>query len=420
MNMNKKQYILALIALFVMAIGFSSCEEEDEYTTDYNTGTPPAATVSLVSGSITDTGAEIVVSSNQDGIVWYVAVPAGSEATFEGYEFVLDDIDYYDGGDVEVKANANDTIDLTLFEGNTYSVYVVATNEAGQSGAVSSALSIAVTDESSPYVDSYSPGFQSAGLSIKTETVLTFNEPVTYVTGKVIELWGYNSGWSEIIAEENIIVSGNTVTLQHDTDYPYNDFIIHSVDAGAFVDASGNESAAISGFSYYYKTEVNPASLLENAFEEFLGVMHCTDYDYNDSTTLDYGPYAVTLTADEETEEPYDVIIEGYWGYGVTARMTFNEDGTVSCPANHIDGLTYGGEEVFWVRAYDGANPYNPGEVVGHWDWTDNSFNISVEIYGEYLGWFSRLWQEYVQPPATKNLEVGAKTESIPTPTPFE
>ena len=399
--MKIKNYILALIALFVLAIGFSSCEEDDDYTTDYNTGTPPTVTLSVVAGSTDDFGTEVTLSTNQDGIIWWVAVPASEEAAPEGYEFVLDEIDNYTSGNIEVVANTDSTFHVDLFQGNSYTIYAVATNAAGQSGDVVSSA-VTTSDESAPYVATYSPAYQSAGLDITTETVLTFNEPIKeYVEGKVIELWGYNSTWSEIITSDNIVISGNTVTLKHSTLYPYNTFIIHNIDEGAFLDYSGNGSVAISGFSYYYKTMVDPASLLENAFENFLGDIECTDYLYSDSTTVDYGPYSVTISADEDTEEPYDVIISGFWGYGVDARMTFNEDGTVSCPSNHIDGLvssTYG--EVFWVRAYDG--PY-AGEIVGHWDWTDYSFNISVEIYGENLGWYAHLWQEYTQPTAKKS-----------------
>ena len=416
--MNKKNYILALIALFVLAIGFSSCEEEDDYTTDYNTGTPPTVTLTVVADSTNDFGTYINVSTNQDGIIWWAAVPASEEASPEGYEFVLDEIDNYTSGHIEVGASTDSLFHVDLFQGNAYTIYAVATNAAGQSGDVVSSA-VTTTDESAPYVAAYSPAFQSAGVEINTETVLTFNEPIKeYVEGKVVELWGYNSSYDEIITSDNIIISGNTVTIKHSTLYPYNDFIIHNIDEGAFLDYSGNGSVAISGFSYYYKTKVNPASLLEDAFENFLGDMECTDYDYADSTTLDYGPYGVTLSADEATEEPYDVIINGFWGYGVDARMTFNEDGTISCPANHIDGLnstTYGGQ-VFWVRAYDGV--YAPGEVVGHWDWTDYSFNISVEIYGENIGWFAHLWQDYTQP-TVKNSK-GLKPADYPlNPTPF-
>ncbi len=411
--MNKKHYILALIAMFVMAIGFSSCEDEEEYTTDYNTGTPPTVTVTVIADSTNDVGTYMTLASNQNGIIWWVAIPESAGITeLEGYELVLDQIDYYSGGDIEVIASTDSLLHVDLFEGNAYSIYAVATNAAGQSGAVSS-VAVTTTDDSDPYVAEFSPAIFSAGLPANTETVLTFNEPVTYVDGKVIELWGYFTGWSEIITADNIVISGNTVTLKH-SDYPYGDFIIHSIDAGAFIDPIGNEFAGISGFGYYYKTMDDPASLLENAFENFLGDIVCTDYLYSDSTTVDWGPYGVTISADEDTEEPYDIIIDGFWGYGgVLARMTLNEDGTVSCPANLMEGITYGGEEIVWVRAYNGADPYAPGEPVGHWDWTDNSFNISVEIYVEHLGYFAQLYQVYEQP-AAKKASVGVKPQDYP------
>lgn len=418
--MNKKYYILALIAMFVMAIGFSSCEDEEEYKSEWNKGTPPTVTVTVIADSTNDVGTHITISSNKDGIIWWAAVNTSEEITPEaGYQFVLDQIENYSGGNVEVTANTDSSFHVELFEGNSYTIYAVATNEAGQSGTIASAA-VTTTDESAPYAAEFYPEFQSAGLPIDVETVLTFNEPIKeYVEGKVIELWGYNSGWSEIITADNIIISGNTVTLKHTTDYPYGDFIIHSIDEGAFLDYSDNGSEAISGFSYYYKTEDDPASLLENAFENFLGEMHCTDYEYADSTTVDYGPYSVTISADEDTEEPYDIIITGFWGYGVDARMTLNEDGTVSCPSNLIDGLTYGGEPIVWVRAFDGANPYAPGVPVGHWNWTDSSFNISVEIYVEELGYFGQLYQVYEQP-ADKKASVGQKPSDHPMElTPF-
>ncbi|HAF29991.1 MAG TPA: hypothetical protein DCG75_13200 [Bacteroidales bacterium] len=404
--MNKKNYILALIAMFILAIGLSSCEEDEKYTTDYNTGTPPTVTLTVVSGTLTDFGVDVTLSTNQDGKIWWAAVPTSEGITDpKGYEFVLDQIDTYSGGDIEITSGTDTTFTVDLFQGNSYTVYAVATNAAGQSGVVASAA-VTVTDETAPYAASFSPAFQSAGIAIDVETVITFSEPIAeYVTGKVIELWGYQTTWSEIITEENIVISGNTVTLKHTTNYPYNTFIIHNLDAGAFLDYSGNESVAISGFSFYYKTMVDPASHLENAFENFLGEMDCTDYLYSDSTTVDWGPYGVTITADEDTEEPYDVIVTGFWGYAAAhCRMIFNEDGTISCPSNFI-GLTYGGEPIVYARAYDGANPYAATGPVGHWYWTDSSFDISVEIYVENLGYFGRLYQTYEQPTAKLSSE---------------
>ena len=89
--MNKKNYILALIAMFVLAIGFSSCEEEEEYKSDWNKGTPPTVTINVVADGITDTGADITLSTNQDGNIFWIVVPAGQEsADMEAYEVVLD------------------------------------------------------------------------------------------------------------------------------------------------------------------------------------------------------------------------------------------------------------------------------------------------------------------------------------------
>ena len=362
--MNKKHYIIALIALFVvMAIGFSSCEDEDNYATDYNTGTPPTATVTLLAGSITDNGGTIVVSSNQDGKVWYAAVPSAIDTiTFEGYQFVLDEIDYYDAGNIDVESGVNDTVNLSLFEGNGYSVYVVATNEAGQSGTVSSALSITVTDESVPYISSFTPA-KGVLVPIDKEIVLTFNEPVTYDPTKTIELFSDGGTYNEVINEANITVNGNVVTITHE-DWPREDYINLVMGKGAFTDASGNLSDEIVAYpgtpNYWIETE----SLIDWANLE--GTFRVTSENEIGFEDGESGGYLVTAEHTGDTE----FTIYDLWGAGSTIVLEFDpSDNSITIPLQEI-GLTHTSSGQA-IRAYD-TDPFgvagDSGYVPGTYD----------------------------------------------------
>lgn len=423
----KKTYKFLPVLIFSILISFIGCQEETDYPDLIDLGTNPTFVTQVSVGTITDVGFDITITPDIVGVAYYVVTTAGSVEDKPTYEDVIDDAvaGSVDAGSIEFKTTDAATVTITGLDSYTsYDVFAVMTNNNGLSAQVSEKVAISTSDVVAPAIVDMVPFGQSPKVAANQPMIITFDEAVIYDNTKDVTIWSYWAGIDVIVPEDSISISGNTVTISYGV-LPYNNYIFVEFEEGAFVDAAGNGAEAlvsgvVGGYlvGFWFRTELDPATQLASAFENFLGSINCTDYDYADSTTLDYGPYGVTISADTDTEEPYDIIITGFWGYGVDARMTFNEDGTVSCPANLIDGLTYGGEPIVWVRAYDAANPYSPGSPVGHWDGASLSFNISVEIYVEYLGYFARLYQVYEVP--SKEAVLNVKPNYPMELTPFE
>lgn len=423
----KNIYKFLPVIIFSILISFIGCQEETDYPDLIDLGTNPTFVTQVAVGSATDLSFDITITPDIIGVAYYVVTIAGSVEEKPTFEDVIDGA--VDGtvasGSIEFETTDADAVTITGLDSYTsYDVFAVMTNNNGLSAQVSDKVTISTSDIVDPVIVDMVPFGQDPKVAANQPMIITFDEAVNYDNTKDVTIWSYWAGIDVIVPEDSISISGNTVTISYGV-LPYNNYIFVEFEEGAFVDVAGNGAEAlvsgvVGGYlvGFWFRTELDPATQLASVFDSFLGDIACTDYDYADSTTVDYGPYGVTITADEETEEPYDIIITGFWGYGVDARMTLHEDGTVSCVPNLIDGLTYGGEEIVWVRAYDGANPYAPGAPVGHWDGASLSFNISVEIYVEYLGYFARLYQVY---DASKKAGLNTKPNDYPMElTPFE
>ncbi|PLX21087.1 MAG: hypothetical protein C0597_03740, partial [Marinilabiliales bacterium] len=106
-------------------------------------------------------------------------------------------------------------------------------------------------------------------------------------------------------------------------------------------------------------------------------------------------------------------IIENFWAWGIEAKFQFNEDGTITCPEQLLDGIDLGDiytgyDEDIYVRGW-APDLYTP--AVGYWDYTDFSFDISLAFYTvEYGAIYDDIYQSYVVTTAKGNL-VEQKTQ---------
>ncbi|MEE4197600.1 MAG: hypothetical protein V2I54_08150, partial [Bacteroidales bacterium] len=122
-----------------------------------------------------------------------------------------------------------------------------------------------------------------------------------------------------------------------------------------------------------------------------------------DSTTVDWGPYSVTVSEDPDVE--YGVIIENFWAWGITARFQFHADGTITCSEQLLDvtlGDVTGNSDYddygVWVR---GWRPDIYTITVGHWDYSDFSFDIALAFLTDFeakMQAYPDLYQSYEKP----------------------
>ncbi|MEA2107754.1 MAG: Ig-like domain-containing protein, partial [Bacteroidota bacterium] len=329
-----KNNILKLVGFFIALAFLASCENEafEEYSS-----VPVADAPGLTLTIDSNTDSAITVSYNMDmaGRVTLAVLPASVDTptlvNMKGRD--TDNYYYYkhDEGD------AQGTITYDGLEPYTeYIVYGVGQNLDGVFSEIISTKAVRTEDFVNPVLVSYAPAGQNPSVASDQPIVLTFSENVEYDNTKEVVFSSYFGAINEVVPEDSISISGNVVTINWGI-LPYADYCFISYEEGAFADYTGNLAAeVVSGVfggyleGIWFRVETDPATQLGVIFENFLGDYSCTDYSNADSSTLDWGPYAVTISENEATEEPYDVIIEGYWGYPTaTFVVTFNENFTI-------------------------------------------------------------------------------------------
>ncbi|MGC9342479.1 MAG: Ig-like domain-containing protein [Bacteroidales bacterium] len=402
-----KNNILRLVGFFIALAFLASCENEafEEYSS-----VPVADAPGLTLTIDSNTDSAITVSYNMDmaGRVTLAVLPASvdtpSIADMQGRPTA----DYYyykhDEGD------AQGTITYDGLEPYTeYIVYGVGQNLDGVFSEIISTEAVRTEDYVNPELVSYAPKGHKPPVDSDQPIVLTFSENVVYDNTKEVVFSSYFGGIYEVVPEDSISISGNVVTINWGI-LPYNDYCFISYEEGAFADYTGNPAAeVVSGvFSGYlegiwFRVETDPATQLGVIFENFLGDYVCTDYSNADSSTVDWGPYAVTITEDPDVE--YGVIVDNFWAWGITAKFQFHEDGTITCSEQLLD-VTLG--DVWDNASYDdygvwvkGWSPDIYTITVGHWDYTDFSFNIALAFFTDFeakMQAYSDIYQSYEKP----------------------
>lgn len=278
---------------------------------------------------------------------------------------------------------------------------------------------IRTQDFANPELEDYTPAGQNPKVASNQPIVLTFSEPVVYDNTKEVTFSSYFGALSEVVPEDSISISGNVVTISYGI-LPFNDYCFISYGEGTFTDMAGNPceevvSGVIEGYleGIWFRVETDPATQLGVIFENFLGDFACTDFYNSDSVTVDWGPYSVEITEDEDVE--YGVIISNFWAWGVDAKFQFHEDGTITCSEQLLDGVDMGDTH---GASYDGYGIWVKGWApdiysfaVGHWDYTDFSFDIALSFINDTYGSiYSDIYQSY-EVSTSKTVTKGQKTQ---------
>lgn len=134
-------------------------------------------------------------------------------------------------------------------------------------------------DSIAPTIVSVSPTDGTVGLDVKKPLVITFSEDVTPDSGAILIMY-YDSmtPWYTVLSHASIVkVDGKVVTIDPPAYLPYNRHLYVLLEGGAFEDAAGNPTPAITGkdawdftteahpyYTYYIKLAANDAARGEN------------------------------------------------------------------------------------------------------------------------------------------------------------
>lgn len=415
-----KNNILKFIGFFVMVAFLASCDKEafEEYSS-VPADAAPALTVTI--DSFTDSTITVSYSMTGAGRVTLAVMPASVDApdiaSLEKRS--IDDalyLEYFKHDDGSASGTVTyDGLDPFV----SYIVYGIGHNLDGVASDLIASNTIKTLDFANPVLEGYKPAGSTTTRALSNQPiVLTFSEPVLYDETKPLHFFGYFYGLDVEIPADSISISGNVVTIKYGI-LPFNDYCFLEYAEGAFTDLSYNPceevvSGVIGGYleGIWFRVETNPVTQIGVIFENFLGEYTCTDYLNDDSTTVDWGPYGVTVTENTVTDEPYDVLISGYWGYSKgTFVVTFNANFTITATYQNtgliLDNVfgagNYGADEVVYSNIW---SPDNYGTPIGHWNYSDFSFNFAVLFYNNIYGQiYDDLYQEYVKDDGSKVLK---------------
>lgn len=241
-----KKYIIGLFsAICLMGAG---CTEFEDYA-PVNMGEGPAVTVALEK---TNVDAFNLTVTPAEGTVYYAYLVTNQAMTIDG-ETLLEG--NYEGAEL-VKASETATVSKAYTSqeiGTTYYVYAIASNKDGLCGAVASAT-LELPDTEAPYLVNTPEGNFYTASNHGRSVTLTYNEVVTRGEGAITYNVTKGDGTTSYAsgAIEMVVINGESVTITlpesvvfdeaEPTSYVFLDFAV-----GAFVDASGNQSAALVG-----------------------------------------------------------------------------------------------------------------------------------------------------------------------------
>ncbi|PLX14195.1 MAG: hypothetical protein C0597_10385 [Marinilabiliales bacterium] len=298
-----KLNILKFVGFFVLVAFIASCDQEafEEYSS-VPAGTAP--TISVTIDSVTDSAMTVSYSISVPGRISLALIEGVDTPALADLELRTFETSVYAKFDDAAGEETTTFSDL-----DPYTQYFVAAIGYNTDGVASEMFLTDVTrtlDLAEPVLSGYSPSGQSPRALSNQPIVLTFSEPVVYDNTKGIHFFTYWPGVDVTVPEDSISVSGNTVTISYGI-LPFNNYCFIEYAEGAFKDLSGNPceevvSGVIGGFleGIWFRTETDPATQLAVIFENFLGSYTCTDFSNSDSTSVDWGPYGVTISEDPD------------------------------------------------------------------------------------------------------------------------
>ncbi len=299
-----KKYIIGLFsAICLMGVG---CDKMEEFTpTDMGEG--PSVSVSLTQQEGEDDAFTLTVTPSE-GTVYYAYWLTNDSLSLDPDNLLQGK---YEGAKiVDVAEKPSVTEEFTAQEvGVTYYVYAVAANKDGLCGAIASA-SLHLPDKIAPHLISIPEGYKYTATNKSRSIVLTFNETVVRGSGAITydvtkgDLTSYANG-----TIETVVVDGSsvTITLPESVVFDENEpktYVFLDFAAGAFVDASGNQSAAMKG-------GVDEESQAVGApYWEYVPGAGDSDVEWSGTFAFWFCPY------DSETQQPDEYI------YGIDTEFS--------------------------------------------------------------------------------------------------
>ncbi|HAN19308.1 MAG: hypothetical protein A2X13_01405 [Bacteroidetes bacterium GWC2_33_15] len=322
--------ILKYLAIFTASIlVFTACNDEELDWNKIEFQAAPAFADAVSITGIQDSSFVLNLEpASAEGYIFYI-VQASSK------DDITDPIYIVEKGEKE-KVEDMDVISVTisnLAQYTQYEVFALQTNAQGVPSAINTTTATTI-DNWAPTITSFSPAKGSENVSITADFVITFSEPVTYVSGKTIRLFSDFASYDETIAEENIIVEGNVVTIIH-SEWPYEDYINLEMDEGAFVDGTDHPSAAI----VYYPATPNYWIYTQSHvdFTNLVGHFYVASENEIGFGNGERGGYWVDI---ERTGE-YEITIYNLRFSGAELILTLNPDGNTIVVADQWTGLVH-------------------------------------------------------------------------------
>jgi len=378
-----KKFAIGLAAISLALVQFG-CEQD--WQKEYESSILAAAnTLTVTIDNFTDSTLTVSYNMTGAGRVTLAVMPTSVDAPAVAslVKRSIDDaiyIDYFKHDD----GNATGTITYDgLYPYTSYTVYGISHNLDGVASEMIASNSIRTLDLAEPVLKSYTPKGQDPRVDSDQPIVLTFSENVQYDNTKQVVFSSYFFGINAVVPEDSISIVGNVVTINYGI-LPFNDYCFVSYEEGAFADYTGNQceavvSGVIGGYleGIWFRVEMNPIMNIEKIFDNFLGDYGATEYDVSDSISGAYGPYDVTISADENVE--YGIIISNFFDVGADVKLEMKADGSIYCPTQYCyHSSTYNVD--IWVQGYT-----NSGSILevnyGHWDYTDYSINMSFTLF---------------------------------------
>lgn len=240
-----KKYIIGLFsAICLMGAG---CTEFEDYE-PVAMGDGPSVTVALEK---TDIDAFNLTVTPGEGTVYYAYVVTNEAMSLDADNLLQAK---YEGAEL-LKAAETPSVAKSFTNqkiGVTYYVYAVAADDKGLCGAIASAT-LELPDEEAPHLVSVPDGYLYKATNNGRSVTLTFNETVLRGEGAITynvtkgDLTSYANG-----TIESVVINGESViiTLPESVVFDENEaksYVFLDFAAGAFVDAAGNQSAALAG-----------------------------------------------------------------------------------------------------------------------------------------------------------------------------
>lgn len=273
-----KNVISIFTSLAVIVILFSACGEEENYPPlELGSSNAPTISISHLADSLTESYSYLNLSSNMDGMIYYVAVSSGEVAP-TAEDIILGKTSPA-AQNISVKADNSYLVKLKgLKSAESFDVYGVSVNEEeGKFSSVFGPVTINCPDNTPPSVVEMTPSTGSTKISkgIK-EIIIQFSEAINLIdANKISVVNAFDETPLNNIGQ--ITVSGDILIIPITSQLDYLLDIAVIIKEGAVADVKGINCPE------YYTISVNGEEVFELMFtiedildpSVFNGVYHC-------------------------------------------------------------------------------------------------------------------------------------------------